>query len=376
MALEALVQGVRDALPAGGAATSASSASARSRSPTTIRLDPARRSARSRPAREGSGATPTSCPFSERPRDPLEPGLTPLVRADRLAEHLGAGGAVDQERRRQPDPLVQGSRRRGRAGEGARARLRDRRLRLDGQPRQRRRRPCGRRRASTHTSSFRPTSRSRSCSPPGSTAPRWSASAAPTTTSTGSAPSSARRGHGRSSTSTCARTTPRARRPSPTRPPSSSAGRCPTGSSARSPRARCSRRSAAASRVARARAGRGRAAGVQRRPGDGLRPGRDRVRRGLGRLQAAAARHDRQEPRDRRPGRRALRARPGAPHRRLGRLRHRRRDPRRHPPAGRDDRHLHRDRRRRHRRDAGQARRGAARSVPPSASSSTSPARA
>jgi threonine synthase len=30
-------------------------------------------------------------PFAERPRDPLEPGLTPLVRADRLAEQLGIG---------------------------------------------------------------------------------------------------------------------------------------------------------------------------------------------------------------------------------------------------------------------------------------------
>src|SRR5687768_8294280 len=28
-------------------------------------------------------------PFADRPRDPLEPGLTPLVRADRLAERLG-----------------------------------------------------------------------------------------------------------------------------------------------------------------------------------------------------------------------------------------------------------------------------------------------
>jgi threonine synthase len=28
-------------------------------------------------------------PFAERPRDPLEPGLTPLIRADRLAERLG-----------------------------------------------------------------------------------------------------------------------------------------------------------------------------------------------------------------------------------------------------------------------------------------------
>jgi threonine synthase len=30
-------------------------------------------------------------PFAERPRDPLPPGLTPLVRADRLAERLGLG---------------------------------------------------------------------------------------------------------------------------------------------------------------------------------------------------------------------------------------------------------------------------------------------
>ncbi|MDX6586169.1 MAG: threonine synthase [Solirubrobacterales bacterium] len=30
-------------------------------------------------------------PFSDRPRDPLEPGLTPLVKADRLAERLGLG---------------------------------------------------------------------------------------------------------------------------------------------------------------------------------------------------------------------------------------------------------------------------------------------
>ena len=39
--------------------------------------------------------------------------------------------------------------------------------------------------------------------------------------------------------------------------------------------------------------------------------------------------HDRQEPRDRRPGRRPLRGRAGAPHRRRDRLGHRRRDPRR-----------------------------------------------
>src|SRR6266550_7615048 len=30
-------------------------------------------------------------PFAERPRDPLEPGLTPLIRAERLAATLGLG---------------------------------------------------------------------------------------------------------------------------------------------------------------------------------------------------------------------------------------------------------------------------------------------
>ena len=44
-------------------------------------------------------------------------------------------------------------------------------------------------------------------------------------------------------------------------------------------------------------------------------------------------------------------------HRRRHRQRHRRRDPRRHPAARRDHRHLHRDRRRRDHRGAGQARR-------------------
>ena len=65
----------------------------------------------------------------------------------------------------------------------------------------------------------------------------------------------------------------------------------------------------------------GRAAGLQRRPGAGLQPGGDRLRRGLGRLQAAEAGDDRQEPGDRRPGRRPLRARAGAPQRRRDRLR-------------------------------------------------------
>ena len=57
-------------------------------SPTSIRRRPG---GRSRRARAGSGATRTSCPSTAGPGDPLEPGLTPLVRADRLAERLGLG---------------------------------------------------------------------------------------------------------------------------------------------------------------------------------------------------------------------------------------------------------------------------------------------
>ncbi len=86
-------------------------------------------------------------PFAERPARSTRaradaPGTRrPPRRAPR------ARGAVGQERRRQPHPLVQGPRRRSRPGEGARARLRDRRLRLHRQPRQRRRRACSGRRA-------------------------------------------------------------------------------------------------------------------------------------------------------------------------------------------------------------------------------------
>ena len=69
--------------------------------------------------------------------------------------------------------------------------------------------------------------------------------------------------------------------------------------------------------VARPRPRRGRAAGLQRRPGRRAAARWRRLRRRLGRLPAAAAGDDRQEPRDRQPRRRLLRARAGAPHRRL-----------------------------------------------------------
>ena len=86
----------------------------------------------------------------------------------------------------------------------------------------------------------------------------------------------------------------------------------------------------------------------ERRPGARLLAGRDRVRRRHRRVPPGQAGHDRQVARDRQPGRRPVR-RSSSRNRTGGsdRLGHRRRDPRRHPPAGRDDRHLHRDRRRR-----------------------------
>ena len=126
----------------------------------------------------------------------------------------------------------------------------------------------------------------------------------------------------------------------------------------------------------RGRADRRRDADDERRPGRGLLAGRAGVRRRLGHLQAGEAGHDRQVARHRQPGRRSLRARAGAPQRRLDRRGHRRRDPRRHPPARRDDRRLHRDRRRRRPRRRSRSWRRAATSIRTSGSSRSSPARA
>ena len=117
-----------------------------------------------------SGATPTSCRSRAPPRSRAADGLDaagagrPARRAPRPRR------AVGQERDRQPDALVQGPRRLRRARPCARARLRHARLRLDRQPRQRRRRPRRRRRAARLRASSRPTSRSRRSSPPAPTA--------------------------------------------------------------------------------------------------------------------------------------------------------------------------------------------------------------
>ena len=86
------LQGVRPGVSARGALTSASAASDRSRSRYDHSdLDPAaaKRKIQAGPADIWRYAD--FLPLGERPRDPVQPGLTPLVRADRLAERLGLG---------------------------------------------------------------------------------------------------------------------------------------------------------------------------------------------------------------------------------------------------------------------------------------------
>ena len=165
---------------------------------------------------------------AEAPVD-LGAGFTPLVRADRLAAELGLGELWIKNDTAQPDRLVQGPGRVGGADQGPGARLQGGRLRLDRQPGQLGGRPRGPGRDASRWCSSPTTSSRPRWSPPPSTAARSSPSRATTTTSTGCAPSwPASTRAGRSSTSTCAPTTPRAPRPSPSRWPSSSAGRRPT----------------------------------------------------------------------------------------------------------------------------------------------------
>ena len=85
---------------------------------------------------------------------------------------------------------------------------------------------------------------------------------------------------------------------------------------------------------------------------------------GLRRGPPGPAGHDRQVAGHRQPGRRALRARRGAPHRRRDRRRQRRGDRRLDAAARLDPGHLRRDRGRRHPRRAAQAARRAASSTP------------
>ena len=342
------VQGVRPARIRSRRATSASTASDRSRSPTTTRAStPPRRSARSRRARADIWRYADFLPLSRAPARPAA-ARADAAGARRPARRAArARGGVDQERRRQPDPLVQGPGRRGGAGEGARARLRDRRLRLDRQPRQRGRR-ARRGRAGLDSYVFVPADLEEQ---------KLLATGVYGTRLVGVQGSY-------DDVNRLCTSSPRAavgvreRQPAPVLrrgleddrlrdSSSSSAGSCPTGSSARSPPARCSRRSPAGSTngssSAWSRASCRRSTAP--RPTAATRSPR---RSPTGRRSAEPQRpeHDRQEPRDRRPGGRRLRARAGAADGRLGRVGLRRRDPRRDPAARRDDRHLHRDRRR------------------------------
>ena len=222
--------------------TSATTASGRSRWPTTTR-----RIARHRSAGSGSRPGPATIWRYARPaagvrrrrRSTSAPGFTPLVRADRLAAELGLGELWIKNDTANPTGLVQGPGGVGGADQGPPARVQGGRLRLDRQPGQlggRPRRPGrhGVGRAHPRTTSRRPRSPR-----PRSTAGTWCR----------------RRGHlrrrqpavrradqraarpGPSSTSTSAPTTPRGRRPWPSRSPSSSAGRPPTTWSCRSARA-------------------------------------------------------------------------------------------------------------------------------------------
>ena len=290
----------------------------------------------------------------------LPAGCTPLINADRLAERLGLSEVWVKNDAANPthsfkDRVVSVADR-----PRPRARLRDARLRLDRQPRQRRRRPGRRARRASPTSSSRPTSRSRRSSRPASTGRTSSPSTATTTTSTASAPSSRGEREGwafvnvnmrpyyAEGSKTLAYEIAEQlgwRDARPHRRADRLAARC----SRRSPRASTSgstlglidgeiptmngAQAAGCSPVATAFA-----AGH-----DVCRPVKpDTIAKSLAIGNPADG-----------PYALELARATGGAHRQ----RHRRRDPRGHPPAGRDDRHLHRDRRRRDHRDARQARR-------------------
>ena len=211
-------------------------------------LDPAEAKRKIQAGPQGIWRYADFLPFGERPARPAaaRPDAARARRPARRAARPRRG--LGQERRRQPDPLVQGPRGRGRDREGARARLRDRRLCLDRQPRQRGRRPRRGRRA--RLLRLRPR-RPRGAEAARDRRPRD--------------PAGRRQGQLRRrqpALHRALRVAPvgvRERQPAPlllggledasaTRSSSSSAGRCPTGSSARSPRARCSRASPRGSR--------------------------------------------------------------------------------------------------------------------------------
>ena len=263
-----------------------------------------------------------------------------------------AGGGVGQERHRQPDALVQGPRRRGGRGQGAGARLRGGGLPVHGQPRQRRGRALsGRRARLVRLHPGRPRgaegARHRGLRHPPRGRARHLRRRQPALHRALRRPRLGVRERERAALLRGGLEDDRVR------------DRGAARLRAARPRGRADRVGLAVHEdrarirgVARGGARDGRAAGVQRRPGGGLLAGRAGVRGGAGLLPPGQAGHDRQVTRDREPGRRALRARPGAALGWLDRLRDRRRGPRGHQAARPDDGHLHGDRRRGHHRDA------------------------
>ena len=252
-------------------------------------------------------------PFEGRPGDPLEPGLTPADPRRPARRAARPGRALDQERRGQPDALLQGPRRRGRGRQGQGARLRDRRLRVDREPRERRRRPRGRRRPRLL--------RLRARRPRGAEAARHRH----LRHQPGRHPRHLRR---RQPALYGAQPDPpvgvRQRQPAPVLLRGLEDARVRDDRAARLEPARPRRRAdrlgldvhqarQGHARLARAGTGRGRAADLLRRPGArAARRWRPPSPRAGTSASPSAARHDRQEPRDRRSGRRPLRARAGA----------------------------------------------------------------
>jgi threonine synthase len=203
-------------------------------------------SAASRPGPTRCGATPTSSrsrPAAGRAADGLD--------ARSCGPTGSPGGSASRrsgsERDGEPDPLVQGPGRLRRPGPSAGARLRHRGLRVDGEPRQRGRRPRG-------AAGLRPTS----SSPPTSRRPRSSRRGV-------RRPGVGVRGNYDDVNRLCTELSGdrpwafvnvnvrpysrRAPRHSPYETADSSAGSCPTGSWPPSPRAPCSPRWPAASRT-------------------------------------------------------------------------------------------------------------------------------
>ena len=207
---------------------SASAASGRSNPSTTgtsSRAVVSRERDRGR-ARTRSGATPTCCPATPPPDAASGPGLHAARPGAAARERARDRRGAAEARPREPDPLVQGPRRRRRGGEGA-ASSGSRRSRAPRPATSRTPSPPARPRAGCRAVIFCPAglepeklSRRRSTARAIYARSRqlrrllagWSAS-------------SRARSTGGSSTSTCAPTTPRARRRSRSRSSSSSAGR-------------------------------------------------------------------------------------------------------------------------------------------------------